>query len=289
VSKSGAFLGRVRFIGLREDTKEVSGVVLPENLAMVAAILLAVVPGFVATSVWAKARTWKGPEGDLRTILKSFALSLVVQLAVSPLTLAWLYPVRGRLEDHSVRLAVWFALVVLVVPTLGGLAIGKVTDFLANPGSPEVQGHWRRRIARVWPASGAPSIWDWLFAVRPPLGSFVVVEFDDGSRVAGVFAEGSMALTSPEQRGLYLVSEWQLNEAGDVVRPLPDTAGVMIMNAEHVRLARILRGESRGLETDPEEGIRRRGRQSPFATPTTLEADKGSGRGQGSHVVCGLW
>jgi len=136
--------------------KEASEAVLPGNLATVAAVLLAVVPGFVASSVWAKARTWRGPEGDLRTVLKSFALSLVVQLAVSPLTLAWLYPVRHRLDEYSVRLTVWFALVVLVVPTLGGLAIGKVTDLLADPSGSEMGGRWRRGFSRVWPASVAP-------------------------------------------------------------------------------------------------------------------------------------
>jgi hypothetical protein len=69
------------------------------------------------------------------------------------------------------------------------------------------------------------------------------VEFRDGRRVAGVFAEGSLALTSPEPHGLFLVSEWELNEAGDIVGPLPDTGGVMILNTHDVRSVRILRAE----------------------------------------------
>jgi len=69
-----------------------------------------------------------------------------------------------------------------------------------------------------------------------------------------------MALTSPEHRGLYLVSEWQLNEVGDVTGPLPDTAGVMIMGVERIRSVRIMKGEDRGPQGHRKERGRRGGR-----------------------------
>ena len=216
---------------------------LPSNFGALGVLLLSIIPGFIATSVWARARPWRGPEGNLRTVLQSLTLSVVIQLLLSPLTLVWLYPVRHRLEEFPERTATWVGLVVLVVPVLLGLVAGKLTNVLSDPESLRVRGRFRRALARLWPAPAPPSVWDWVFSAKPPHGSFVVVEFLDGRRIAGVFAEGSLALTSPEPQGLFLVSEWELNEFGDIIGPLPDTSGVMILRTDEVRSVRILSGE----------------------------------------------
>jgi hypothetical protein len=221
---------------------------LPGDLGTIGAALLAIVPGFLAQSVWARARTWKGPAGDLRVVLLSLALSVVIQLILAPLTLAWLYPVRHQLPDFPERVVSWVALAVLVIPVFGGVAVGKLTNILSDPGSPRVRGRLRRTVAWLWPAGAPPSIWDWVFTVKPPHGSFVVVEFEEGRRVAGVFAEGSMALTSPEPQGLFLVSEWELDQDGNVIGALPDSAGVMILRTDDIRSVRILREEGDGQE-----------------------------------------
>lgn len=216
---------------------------LPEDFGTVGTALLAIVPGYVATAVWARARTWRGPAGDLRTILQSLVLSLVIQLALAPLTIAWLYPVREQILQYPERLAGWLALAVLVLPVGGGLAVGKLTNFLSDPTSAAVRGRFRRAIARLWPAPAPPSIWDWIFTVRPPHGSFLVVEYKDGTRVAGAFAEGSLALTSPEPHGLFLVSEWQLDQDGNIVGPVPGSAGVTIVRTDEIRSIRVLEAE----------------------------------------------
>src|SRR6184192_1398932 len=149
---------------------------LPSNFQAVAAILLAIAPGFIATSVWSRARTWKGPSGDLRTALQSLALSGVVQLVLSPLTLWWLLPVRRHLLDHQVRVVIWLLLAVFVVPVGGGIAIGKLGDWLFGSSSSFSESRIGRAVGRIWPGAPPPSVWDWLFTVRPPYGSFVVVE-----------------------------------------------------------------------------------------------------------------
>jgi hypothetical protein len=216
---------------------------LPGDFGTIGAALLAVVPGFLATSVWARARTWKGPTGDLRAVLLSLAISVVIQLILAPLTLTWLYPFRDRLAEFPERVTIWMALAVVVIPVMGGVTVGKITNILSDPVSPRVRGRFRRAVAWLWPAGAPPSIWDWVFTARPPHGSFVVIEFEDGRRVAGVFAEGSVAVTSPEPQGLFLVSEWELDQDGNVVGPLPDSAGVMIMRTDDVRSVRILKEE----------------------------------------------
>lgn len=205
-------------------------------------VLLAVLPGFVMATVWARARTWKGPASDLRTVLQSLFLSVVIQVLLLPLTLAWIYPVRAVLNTFPERLAMWLLLAIVLVPVLLGGAFARLTDYFTDPRHSEVQGRFRRAVARVWPAAAPPTIWDWLFTVRPPHERFLVVTFKDGSRVAGAFAEHSMALTSPEPHGIFLTEEWLLDENGDLSRPIEGSDGIMIANTNEIRSIRVLRG-----------------------------------------------
>jgi hypothetical protein len=203
--------------------------------------MLAVVPGFVATMLWARANTWRGLPNDLRLVLQSLALSLIVHAMASPFTIWWLYPHRGQLAEFPERLAVWVLVVGVVLPAAGGVVARPVSGYLAARGSEELTG-WRRRVASVWPASVAPSIWDWLFLEGIPDGQFVLVEFNDGRRVAGAFEAGSFALTSPEPHGIYLRTEWLVDESGDITTPVADTEGIMIRDMTEVRFVRLLRG-----------------------------------------------
>jgi hypothetical protein len=221
--------------------------VLPSSISAITAILLAIAPGFVAISVWARARTWKGLAGvsDLRIILQSLALSLVVQVIVSPLTIAWIWPVRTRLGDHPVRIAVWLSVSVLVVPFAMGLTGAKFTDALIERlgYSP---GKWTKALSWFWPYPVPPSIWDWLFTTSPPNASYVILEFRDGRRVAGTFERGSMAMTSPEPHGIFLSEEWALDNDGNLLGPIPGSAGIMIRTTDDVQSVRLLEGTEDG-------------------------------------------
>lgn len=217
---------------------------MPSNLQALVVALLAIVPGFIAATVWARNRTWKGPASDFRTVLQALSLSLIVQIVVLPLTVRWLLPIKDEMAAHLDQVALWLLITVMLVPVLGGYAAGRLTDLLADPRSSIVTGRVRRLIAHAWRAPAPPTIWDWLFTTNAPYGRFLIVEFKDGKRVAGVFAEGSMALTSPEPQGIFLVSEWIVNDEGDIVRPVPGSCGLMIpLNAE-VRWIRVLSGGS---------------------------------------------
>jgi uncharacterized membrane protein len=78
-------------------------------------------------------------------VLQSISVSAVVQVVLSPLTISWLYPHREELDDFPERVALWLTLAVLVVPIVGGLIAGAVTN----------------RVPLV--AGAPPTIWDWLF------------------------------------------------------------------------------------------------------------------------------
>lgn len=215
---------------------------LPSNFQALVVILLAIVPGFVATRSWSRAKTYKGPGTDLSTVLQSLALSLVIQIILAPVTVRWLYPIRTHFDQYPARITTWLALAVLVLPVFGGTLYARLSDAIYNPYAPWLRGRLFRPLNWFFPPAPAPAIWDWLFTANIPDGYFLVVEFNDGHRVAGVFAQGSFALTSPETQGVFLSREWSLDEHGDLVAEVPGTNGVMIANSTNIRTVRILKG-----------------------------------------------
>lgn len=212
----------------------------PATTQALAILAIAVAPGFLASAAWSRSKTWKGPTGDFRTLLQALVLSAVVQIIVAPLTIVWLYPKRSSLDMYPERVATWLALVVVVIPLLGGLAVGWITDYLSDFGWTELDG-WRAKLAGVRPVVAAPSVWDWFFTRNPPHGRFLLIEFADGRRVAGVFSEGSIAFTSPEPHGVYLASEWLLDDDGNITAERPDSMGLLIKDISDVRSIRVLK------------------------------------------------
>ncbi|HVC80370.1 MAG TPA: DUF6338 family protein [Chloroflexota bacterium] len=221
---------------------------IPTDFQTVAILLLAIVPGFIATSSWAQAKTWKGRSSDLLTILQSLSISLILQLLMAPFTVHWFYAERAHLDQHPLRVAAWLALVVLVLPILGGSFVARLTDWLFAPGDPAVRRFLRRLVSLVVQPGPAPTIWDWLFTAQVPNGCFLVIEFTDGSRVAGAFGLGSRAHTSPEPQGVYLTTEWVLDSQGNLIGAIPGSKGVMISRSTDIKTIRILEGGQHGAQ-----------------------------------------
>lgn len=217
---------------------------LPSSDSAVWAILLAIVPGYVAASTWARSRTWKGHPSDLRLVLQSLWLSALIQLALAPLTLTLLYPYRHDLTTHPRRLVLWGILAVVVVPVVGGVIAARIGDWMGTSGITAVEGKFRQWVSRwVWRACAPPSIWDAVFELRPPDECFVIVQYTDGHRVAGVYAGGSLALTSPEPHELFLQPEWLLDQDGNLTEPVLGSAGIMIQASDTIRTVRLIHGD----------------------------------------------
>lgn len=223
---------------------------MPTSWTALAIVLLAVAPGFVLTTLWGRTRTWKGPASDFRTTLQSLALSAVVQALLVPLTIVWVVPARADPADHLAHLAVWASLSVLILPALLGVGFARLQD-LVWPVSDlgKVRTGWRRRLDQVLKEPVPPTVWDKLFTTIGANGTtgeapFVLVQFNDGSHVGGVFAEGSLALTSPEQQGLYLVNEWILDAEANFQEQIPATRGILIPSTADIRWVRILQSGS---------------------------------------------
>jgi hypothetical protein len=200
---------------------------MPTTFEATGTLLLAIVPGFIAIGAWSRSKTWAGPAGDLLTILRSLAVSVIVQVVAAPATLRWIYPHRTALGSHASAVVWWLLLVVLLIPILGGLFAGWLTGWAEDRGLALAQ--------RV-----PPSVWDWLFSKRPPYGRFIVIEFNDGRRVGGVYAQGSVAFTSPEEQGIYLCPEWELSEDGELHEERVGSGGLMVTRLGDVRWLRVL-------------------------------------------------
>ena len=213
---------------------------LPATFPALAVLLLAIVPGYVATSFWARTRTWRGRTTDLLTVLQSISVCGVVVGRMSIPAYWGFYPDRDHLDLHPFRLAVWILLTAYIVPMFGGILFGHLSDVLTESTRVTGSGRLGRILAQVLPTVLPPTIWDWAFTNGVTNNAFVVVEFTDKTRVAGIFASGSVASTSPDPPGLYLSREWTVDENGDILAEVPKTNGVIIMNVASVRTIRIL-------------------------------------------------
>lgn len=246
--------------------------VVPTSQVALAVLLLAIAPGYITVAAWGRARTWKGPSSDLRTIIQALVLSAVVQAILSPLTVFWILPIRAEWSSHPWRITIWIVLSVIVLPVVLGLGSARLTDKLFPPSQLFVSGSLLEWLNRIAPAPTAPTVWDWFYlAERSPKSGFMVVGFDDGSRVAGAFAQESMALTSPEVHGIFFEEEWILDENGNIFGELPGTSGILIPTIDNVRWVRILKS---GEDAEKE---RSNGKESRlYATRRSRNIEEGS-------------
>lgn len=207
---------------------------IPGTLEATVILLLAVAPGYIAIVTWARAKTWQGFGSDLDTILRSLAVSLLVQVPMLPLALVLgLYPNFTHVTgSHAGGLFVWLLLTVLAVPIGGGALASWAYDTWLVPlaKSPE-----RIVSQRFW-APKPPTPWDRFFSQTVMNGSWLVLRLEDGSYVAGTWEEGSFATTTPNPHGLYLKREWQVSLDGILqADAIPFTGGLFIGDARTIR------------------------------------------------------
>lgn len=193
---------------------------MPTTFEALAIPVFTIVPGYLTIAAWSRAKTRTGLRTDLETTVRSIALSLVIQVLFAPITIRWIYPFwqSKTLASHPGDGGWWLFIVVLALPLLGGTALGLGSDwvFAHIPGLSPV----------------TPSAWDGFFDQRRmPPSDFIVAELQDGKQVGGGWGVGSYAITSPQKQGLVLAVEWELDEAGDPVAPVLDSAGVLIPDA----------------------------------------------------------
>jgi hypothetical protein len=207
------------------------------NLEALVIVLLAIVPGYTALAFYRRTDTYERPATDLRSVIPAIAVSFLIQVLVFPWTAWQLLPVRNDLISHPWRLWFWGLGVVVLVPVVGGLLVGRLTDPLLN------RGGLTRLVLNLLPQV-PPSPWDTFFLEKLSDGDFLIVAFDDGTIRAGVYYGPSFAVTSPQVQGVYLAEEWLVDEDGNIDTRVLGSKGILVPFAAKVKYMRILvRGE----------------------------------------------
>ena len=226
------------------------------NLEGLVIVLLAIVPGYTAIALYRRTKTYERPSTDLRTIIPAIAVSFVIQVLVFPWTEWQLVPVRSDLTAHPWRLWLWGLAVVLLVPVVGGLVVGRLTDALLIRAE-EQPGKFKKFVERLLPQV-PPSAWDMFFLEKLSDGDFIIAALNDGTKLAGVYYGPSFALTSPQPQGIYLAEEWLLDKEGNVDVRVEGSKGLLLPTAGRIAYVRILVSQDRltksGEEVNPRNG-----------------------------------
>ncbi len=203
--------------------------------------LFAIAPGWIALQAWARNKTWSPPTTDLRTVLQTISVSLVIQLITWPIVGARVFAERDRLDGDPNLVITWAVLVVIIVPVAGGVVLGRLSDWLDKRRLQGSATGFERGATYLWP-SNPPSAWDAFFDQGIPSGTFLTLTLENGTKVAGAYGNRSYATTSPHERGLYLETEWLLDEDGYITDEVPGTKGILIHEASKIKSIRVQLG-----------------------------------------------
>lgn len=132
--------------------------------------------------------------------------------------------------------------IVLVAPFAIGFASRKVIRALK-----EHPQHQAAKAFRFFvPTPIPPTLWDWAALEQLFDGRFLVVEFTDGRKVAGSYGTPGIAMTSPDQHGVFLAVEFEIGQNGEPTTAVTASAGVLVPLDRDVRAVRIFDFKTKG-------------------------------------------
>jgi len=191
------------------------------SLGTSGAVLLAIlflIPGFLLRRFAELSTPYASRQRQ--NLIEYLALSCLNYLIAAPLILVvigifHLDLANFRLDFRHVLFTVIFS---LFLPAAVGFYLGKKAQ--ADP----VKGLLRRLgISVLHPA---PTGWDFAFARRKCY--WIRVEFMDGEEIMGVFGDGSIASTEPDERDVFLESICAWNEENGRYEEVEDNQGMWI-------------------------------------------------------------
>jgi hypothetical protein len=217
----------------------------PGTLEGLGVVLVAVVPGYIAVTLWARSKTWERPPTDLRLILLAIVFSAVIQALLFPLTVPWLWPIRNHLIEHPVRVGFWAVTALIAIPALGGIYGGRLTDLFFGARRASLDFGWAalKRVVFASPVEllppVTPSAWDGFLLEQIPRGRILVITMDEGKVIAGSYYAGSFAKTTPQKQGIFLNREWTVDEHHRPVSPIATSRGVLVPAIDKIKHVRV--------------------------------------------------
>lgn len=214
---------------------------MPTELLPIA-VLLAIAPGYLTIYFAARGRTGQPLEPDLHLVLQSLAVSAAILAVLGPPAYVIVLASQANRVALALWAAFWMVLIVLVAPFALGWA---ARQFIAwsdlNP-TRGISKTFRLMVSKPTP----PTLWDWASLEKVIDGKFLVIEFTDGRMIAGSYGLPGVAMTSPEQHGVFLASEYQLGQNGVPTTRIQASSGVLVPLDRDVRAIRVFDFQRKG-------------------------------------------
>jgi hypothetical protein len=175
------------------------------DIKSIALFFILFVPGFISMKVY----DMLVPREE-----RDYAKTIYAIIAYSVFNLALIYPLLGIIQKH---IWAWY-LCIFALPVLTAYLFFKV-----------ITSGWLNRLTKeVQEPILTP--WDWVFRKKKPY--WVIVRLKDGSRIGGVYSEGSYASKYPAKEQIYLEKVYTLDDNDDFVEMIPGSAGMIIFGEE---------------------------------------------------------
>jgi hypothetical protein len=187
-----------------------------------------VLPGFIVAELSRVERASPTGQGDFELVLRALFYALLIHVAALPWTATLVRDIGGgeNWTHHVAALVPYAAAVLLVAPTLLGLALNRWLRSAEETGN----------LSWVHAALGARDArdgFDFGFGRLTERGRFVIVRRKDGTMLAATFGDRSWAGRAPEPHDLYLEQVRSLSPDGEIGPPLEPEHAVWI-NADGV-------------------------------------------------------
>ncbi len=183
----------------------------PAQITSLASLLA---PGLIISTIRVRAITGSVP--DFKDRIFSYGLiSTAYFAAVTPLFhVNWGIELTGWL---------WSFLQYFAVPVLIGIGAAYVYQHKLS--------YRLAEKAHLHLAHHLPASWDYAFEGMPET-SFLLVTLQDGTQVAGRWAKGSFASSSPTERDLLIYEMWEVGADGEAWTPLNPRRSILICNKD---------------------------------------------------------
>ena len=196
-----------------ERSEVLNSELIIENLPL---FIFFVIPGYVSMRVW----HWLVPSKNER--LKNYYLETIV-FGIFHFILFGKLLMRANDYGQWLEIIAYLG-VFIVIPALSAILFKMLLY------SPFLKG----KIIHP-----SPKAWDYFFGLREPC--FMLIHLKSKNTIGGLFKDSSFASSFPESEDIYLEEIWKINEKGEFIEKLPQTAGMLvnIQNIEYIELYKI--------------------------------------------------
>ncbi len=201
---------------------------MPTTREALLILILFLIPGYIADTLLGRSYPRQKREAT-ETVLSIVVWSLFNYVLFLVLVPRATLPAptgnyAGYIEAHRARAGAVAAGVLLIAPAVEAIVVARVMR------AGRVQAVLRRLLG--FPVQSAPKAWDDVFARGQDKGYLVLATLTDGSKIGGLWGEGSFASSFPAEEDLYLEATYRLGDDNNFGEVIPLSAGVLLKRTD---------------------------------------------------------